>query len=637
MRPDQIGEFRVPSDAYLHPDGERIVFVVTQMDLDADEYVRQLWLWNGDAARQLTSGRTDHSPRWSPDGSVLAFIRKGPEDDDKPQLALMPVDGGEAEVVTDFELGVSEIAWSPLGDRIAVVAPQYVDDIDDEDERKRLPRRIEHPSFRFDSRGWTYDRRSHIWLMDAATNDTTQLTAGDCSETAVSWSPDGATITYLSATAEDRWTNPLNQVFTVAVSDGETEDVTPRGAWIWSGFAQEGSLYVLGVETDRVSLRPPQLYKVGSDGGLIRLTDFDRNLMPQHPPSALAGPRFTHDGRITCVLEDRGAQRVVTIDGDGSVCDVVGGERIITGWDPGTDGSTAVFTSSSPTQPGEVYWWDGSSETVLTSLNEAFLSSADLVAPEEFTFESGGAEIHGWVYLPPGDADVPLLFNIHGGPATQYGWGFFDEFQVYVGAGYGVVATNPRGSSGYGYDHVSVPCGRWGEDVPPDMADLKAAPYAAAERFGRLDTNRMAIMGGSYGGLSTAMITSMDQSYRSAVAERGVYNWVSMSGTTDIPFFTELYLGASMPTGADEMWRASALARAHLITTPTLVVHSETDFRCPIEQGQQLFSLLHDRGIDTELLLFPPGEGHELSRSGSPKHRVERFEAILEWHARYVE
>jgi len=132
------------------------------------------------------------------------------------------------------------------------------------------------------------------------------------------------------------------------------------------------------------------------------------------------------------------------------------------------------------------------------------------------------------------------------------------------------------------------------------------------------------------------MITSMDTSYSSAVAERGVYNWVSMAGTTDIPWFTHLYLLTDMPEGADEIWSASPLARAHKIETPTLVLHSEGDYRCPVEQGQQLFGILYKAGVDTELLLFPPDEGHELSRSGKPKHRVERFDAIVEWHDRYL-
>ncbi len=636
MRPDQLGDFRVPSDAYLHPDGERAVFVVTQMDLDADEYVRQLWLWDGTSARPLTSGRADSNPRWSPDGGTLAFLRKGPGDDDKAQLALMPIDGGEAETITDFELGVSEVSWSPDGAQIAVVAGEYVDGIDDDEERQRRPRRIGHPSFRFDTKGWTYDRRSHVWIIDPSTHERSQLTTGDCSETSVGWSPEGTIITYLSATGEDRWVNPLNQVFTIPTASGEPHAVTPKGSWSWSGFALTGTLYTLGTVTDRATLRPSQIHRVTWDGALDQVTDFDRSLNPQHPASSLSAPQFLEDGTIVCVMEDRGAHRVVSIDTDGAVSDVAGGRRLITGWCPSDDGSSAVLTVSTPTQPGEVVWWDGSRETVLTSLNDAFLDEVDLIEPQEFTFDSNGHEIHGWVYLPPGNESVPLLFNIHGGPATQYGWGFFDEFQVYAGAGYGVVAVNPRGSSGYGYEHVSAPCGRWSDEMPPDMADLIAAPAVAAEQFPRLDLERKGIMGGSYGGLATAMITSMDQSYRSAVAERGVYNWVSMAGTSDIPFFIRLYLETDMPDGVDAMWKASALARAHGITTPTLVIHSETDYRCPIEQGQQLFSLLYKQGVETELLLFPSGEGHELSRGGAPKHRVERFEGILAWHEEHL-
>lgn len=636
MLPDQLADYQVPSDAHLHPDGERVAFVATGMDLEADEYVRRIRLWDGGASRRLTSGRSDTHPRWSPDGETLAFLRKGPADEDRAQVALLPITAGEAEVITDFELGVSDFAWSPDGTRLVLQVAEYVDDLEDEEERSRAPRRIPDPAFRYDNVGWTYDRRSRLWILDVATGDTRRLTESDANETSPAWSPDGATIVYLSATDDDRWINPLGYVYTVPADGGEPTAVTPRGAWSWAGWSPAGELHVIGRAMDRWELEALPLQRLAPDGALVAITDLDRNLMPGHPPGILAGPRFLADGTVHCVLEDRGAQRVISIAPDGTVGDVAGGPRVITGWDPTPDGDRAVFTATSPTEPGEVYRWDGGVETPLTSLNEGFADAARLVEPHEFTYESDGHEIHGWVLLPPGDGAVPVLFTIHGGPATQYGWNFFDEFQVYVGAGYGVVAVNPRGSSGYGDDHVTVPLGRWGDEVPPDQADLQRAPYAAAERFPRLDTSRMAIMGGSYGGLSTVMVTSMDQSYRSAIAERGVYNWVSMAGTTDIPWFVEVYLAETVLGDPEAIWRASPLARAHRVTTPTLVIHSESDFRCPIEQGQQLFSLLYHNGVETELLLFPPGEGHELSRSGSPKHRRERFEAILDWHARHL-
>lgn len=636
MRPDQIGDFRVPSDAFLHPDGVRVVFVVTQMDLDADEYVRQLWLRDGESCRPLTSGRSDASPRWSPDGQTLAFLRKGSAETDHPQVALLPTDGGEAEVVTDFELGVNDLAWSPDGSRLALAVNEYVDGVEDEDERKRAPRRIKDPAFRFDNRGWTYDKRSHIWILVLPTRETSRITSGDFDETGPGWSPDGSTITYLSAAHEERWVRPFNQVFTIPADGGEAVAATPLGTWGWSGYSPAGELHAIGRETRHFDLDPSPFQRIEPDGSLTRLTDLDRNFMPGHPPGPLTAPTFVEDGSAMIVLEDRGTQRVVSVAPDGTVTDVVRGERVITGWRPSSDGGSAVFTASAPDQPGEVFWWDGSTESQITDLNAEFRASADLVLPQEFTFDSDGHDIHGWVLLPPGDGKVPILLNIHGGPFTQYGWGFLDEFQVYVGAGYGVVAVNPRGSSGYGLDHGNAPRGRWSEDVPPDLADLREAPYAAAERFPRLDIDKKGVMGGSYGGLATVMVTSIDTSYLSAVAERGVYNWVSMAGTTDIPWFVYLYLGAEIPGGVEEIWNASALARAHRIETPTLVLHSEGDYRCPLEQAQQLFGALYRSGVDTELLLFPPDEGHELSRSGTPKHRVERFDAILEWHDRYL-
>ncbi len=632
MRPDQLGDFRLPSDIQGHPFQNKVVFGVSQMDFEADRYVKTLWMWNGLDTFPISDGPGDTSPRYSVDGT-LAYLHAA-HNDEPQQLAIRGSDGSPT-VLTDFACGVAEFAWSWDGTHIAAVVPNYIDGFESDEERIRSPRRIADPAFRYDDKSWTYNKRSHIWLIDVATNQARQLTSGRWSETHPAWNPDDDSISYLTSTDPRHWINPVGHIATVDAATGSTTVRTPVGTWQWCGYAPDGSLLVAGSIGDRITLDLAQFHHVESDGTLTPLTHLEHHLVEAGQAGSATSPRPTGRERVVCLVEDRGAQSVAAVTDD-SVEMLVTGRRVVTGFADRTELSEIMVTVSTPTEPGEIHRIVDGTESILSDLNTEFTSQADLAEPHEFTFESDGAPVHGWVYLPEGDEKVPLLFHIHGGPAAQYTWGFFDEFQVAVGAGYGVVAVNPRGSSGYGYDHVVANLGSWSDEVPPDHLDLSRAPYEAAKQFSRLDTDRMGIMGGSYGGLATVMVTSMDQNYRSAVAERGVYNWVSFAGTSDIPWFVELYLDDSMPHGVDTLWAGSTLSRAHTVTTPTLVIHAEDDFRCPLEQGQQLFTLLYTNGVETELLLFPHGEGHEMSRSGSPRHRVDRFEAILDWHARHI-
>lgn len=602
------------------------------MNLEDDRYDHHLWMWNGQAVFPITSGVADTSPRWSPDGSVLAFLTKGDHPDAQPQLALR-VGMEELKTITSFEKGVAEFTWSPDSSQLVAAVSEYVDGFETEEDRERAPRRIKAPAFRFDDKSWTYNIRTHLWLIDVTTGESTKLTSGDRSETSPAWSPDGSAVAFLSEPGERRWIRSLNSVFTVDVKTGTIEQASPVGQWDWAGYSADGSLLAVGNPTEVETLDLPQIWNLGEDP--FHYATVDVHITASGKAGAASRPTVRTDGAVACLAEDRGTQSVIEVT-ETATSVLVGGRRSVSGYAKARASDGIFFTYSTATEPGVLGLLVGDEERALTDLNQGFAEAAGLVEPEEFTYESDGATIHGWVLLPEGEEAVPLLLNIHGGPAAQYTWGFFDEFQVYVGAGYGVVGVNPRGSSGYGQEHVVAPVGRWGDDVPPDHFDLKAAPYEAAKRFDRLDLDRMGIMGGSYGGLSTVMLTSMDDRYLSAVAERGVYNWVSFAGTSDIPWFVKLYLDAELPHEADALWRGSTLSRAHTISTPTLVIHSEDDFRCPVEQGQQLFTLLYTNRVETELVLFPPGEGHELSRSGKPKHRVERFEAILDWHQRYL-
>jgi dipeptidyl aminopeptidase/acylaminoacyl peptidase len=642
MRPDQLGDFRRPSDPRLAPNGVDIAFVVTQLDLDADRYVSRIWLWDGSQARPLTSGPGDTSPRWSPDGSQLAFLRKGDVPGSRPQIAVLPMTGGEARTVSDFPLGASEFAWSPDGARLAAIATSWVDELADldDDERTRRPRRIVRLPFRFDSMGWRHDRRRHLYLVDpdGDGDEPVCLTPGDFDEFGIAWHPNGSEIAFISARHDGRGLDAGCQVWAVSSEGGPATARTDVGLWSHLSYDTAGELYAIGVGDPWNMVTVRRLHRLSAPGDEMPLyQDLDRNLETFSPPLSPGGPQWLTDGTALSTLEDSGRVRVIRLLADGSTVDVIGGDRLVTGIDPRPDGHAFAFTSTSTTDPGELWCWEDGSERRLTDLNGEFRAAVPLIEPERFEFESEGVTIEGWAYLPAEGESVPLLLNIHGGPATQYGYGFFDEFQVYATAGYGVVAINPRGSSGYGADHVAAVAGRWEEDFPPDMADFTGAIAAALERFSVLDANRLGVMGGSYGGLSTVRLLALDQRFRSAVAERGLYSWTSFHGTSDIgPWFTRMYLGDDVGGDPEKVWASSPLAYSGSITTPTLIIHSESDYRTPVEQAEQLFVRLLQSDVTTEFLRFPEGEGHELSRSGTPKHRVERFEAILEWHGRHL-
>ena len=254
-----------------------------------------------------------------------------------------------------------------------------------------------------------------------------------------------------------------------------------------------------------------------------------------------------------------------------------------------------------------------------------------LAAPERFVFERAGFTVEGWTMKPVGFTEgrrYPALLNIHGGPHAQYGVGFFDEFQVYAAAGFGVIFLNPRGSQGYGEAFTRAVVGDWGGG---DYADVMAGLDEALGRAPWIDPERLGVLGGSYGGFLTSWTVGHTDRFKAACSERAVNCHTSMFGTSDIGHLFNVSEVGGLPWEAPEVYRErSPLTYAKNVTTPLLIVHSEEDFRCPIEQGEQLFVALKKQGKEAVFVRFPD-ENHELSRSGKPRHRLERFRIILDW------
>lgn len=658
MRPADLELLTGVSRPTVHPAGGRAVVSVTHPSLAADATIGQLWnipLSGHAAPRRLTRGFRDSAPQFSPDGRLIAFLRGGPKS--PSQLMVVDAAGGEPVVATDRKLGVSEFAWAPDGRSLAFVSrdPEQgrygtVEGIEPNGERAR---RIDTLKYQANGLGYITDRRSHVYLVavpdvwaeppvapiaeaDGSTRPAPAvatpraLTGGDWDDSTIAFSPDGATLAFVSSRHDSRDDDLRSNVFLVPVDGGrEPSDATgEHGSFsvVAVAYGLNGALYFSAQDVGQGGrdfvAKNTALYVIDHPGAAPRLlTDPETVDLTESDIVAF------RDDSVLVRDRRRGALVLTEVEADGTARRLTDDLTVVGG--AGAAGGTIVASVSDAATAGDVAVIDDDGLRRLTDFSRA-LRSAGVIAPRELTVTGrDGYPIHGWVVAPEGAGPHPVLLNIHGGPFAAYTAALFDEAQVYAAAGYAVVMCNPRGSAGYGQDHGRVIRQRMGT---VDLADvLDFLDGAIAETPG-LDAERVGVMGGSYGGYLTAWTIAHDHRFAGAIVERGYLDPAAFIGTSDIgSFFSDEYTGTD-PVGIAAQSPQAVVDR---VKTPTLVLHSSSDLRCPLGQAERYYAALKRGGVEAELVIFP-GEDHELSRSGRPRHRRERFEIILDWWDRHL-
>jgi dipeptidyl aminopeptidase/acylaminoacyl peptidase len=657
---EDIYRFQILSEPRISPDGKHVVYTLQRVDKKTEKKYTNLWITsveNG-TPRQFTYGdQNDDSPRWSPDGSQVAFFSNRTDKEKPAQIFLISLAGGEARQLTDFRGEKGDLSWSPDGRRLLCTVrktdAEVLEREKDEEKRKLGPvdRQYNRVFYKLDGYGYLPNERWHIWTVDARSGKAKQLTSSPAfDEKFPAWAPDGKSIAFISNRSEKPDLRPYaDSVFILSTTTGETRQLAaPAGEKLLPSFSLDGKwLAYYGTEGEIETYRNQSVWIVPADGSApaCNLTGpYDVQVSPwtiaDMGSPEMMPPTWSGDSQtlyFPVVYHGSSLLKSISVTGE-DFQTLIGEGGVVGTFNFDSQQRRLAYLFGKLDDPCQVHLLDlgSGADRVLTTANRDLLKTIDLGQIEEVWFKSpSGMDLQGWVLKPPGfdpSKKYPSILEIHGGPQTQYGNFFMHEFYYLASKGYVVYFSNPRGGRGYGEAHTRAIWQSWGD---ADYADLMAWTDLVSQ-LPYIDDSRMGVTGGSYGGYMTNWIIGHTQRFKAAVTQRCVSNLISMWGSSDFNWTFQVELSNKPPfEDLQKFWDHSPMKYIGNARTPTLVIHNEMDLRCPIEQGEQVFVALQTLGVDSEMVRFPE-EFHGLSRAGRTDRRIARLNHIIRWFDKYL-
>ena len=643
----------------ISPDEKQIAYSLEWIDAEENKYYSNIWLVSakGGKPRQFTHGKVkDGKPCWSSDGKRIAFISKRNE---KQGIYIIPADGGESRKLVEMDGTFSSLSWSPNGKSLLCTFrkndPTPKADKDKAEKKQPVVRHITRLFYKHDGEGFRPKDGFHLWIFASDTGKGKQITKGKYDERAPAFSPDGKRIAFVSNHSKDPDFDSLRDDLWIVSKDGDRikKIPTPAGPIESPTWSPDGKRIAYlghtnpndawGVTNYHVWVVPMNAKGKAKD----LMPNFDRMAMDM----TLSDMRAVHDAsypvwsadgkQIYFLGSDQGNAHLFLVKSSGgNPARLISRPMELINFD--TSGSKDQFALlvSDQLNPGDIWLLNLSTKQSskakrLTDVNRELFANIELSQPEEIHYPShDGTKIQAWIMKPIGfkrGKKYPAVVQVHGGPRAQYGNTFFHEFQLLAANGYVVFYANPRGSQGFGEAFADAITKDWGET---DFKDVMAGvDYLETKDY--VDSKRIGVMGGSYGGYMTNWLVGHTDRFKAAVTQRSVTNLISFFGSSDIGYDDWREFGGHPWDNFDEYVRMSPITYAKDMKTPLLIIHSENDLRCPIEQAEQLFIALKVLGRKVEFLRFPE-ETHDLSRNGRPDRRIERLKRTIDWFDRHL-